>query len=108
MQIKKRMVSAWVFFFVSSALFPFSKGGIKGTVVDQNNNPIEGVKITIVSIEYPSQKFNLKTNKKVSSLYLFLLLKTTTIILSSFSEVNVSAHGRGDRRVPFSTLLCGL
>jgi len=64
MKIDIRTLPAWVLFFFSSALLALTKGGIKGTVVDQNNDPIEGVKVTIVSIEYPSQIFNLKTDKR--------------------------------------------
>jgi tetratricopeptide (TPR) repeat protein len=41
-----------------------SKGGIKGLVLEKDSNPVDGAKITITSVEYPSTNFTLKTNKK--------------------------------------------
>jgi len=41
-----------------------TKGGIKGHVVDEDHNPVEGVQLTITSVEYPSNKLTLKTNEK--------------------------------------------
>jgi tetratricopeptide (TPR) repeat protein len=45
-------------------LQPGTKGGIKGIVTDGAKNPLEGVPLTITSLEHPSEKHLLKTNKK--------------------------------------------
>lgn len=39
-------------------------GGIKGKIIDNDNNPIEGVQLTIINMEYPSERHTVKTNKK--------------------------------------------
>lgn len=39
-------------------------GQVKGTVVDAQNNPVEGAKITIMPAESTSRKLETKTNKK--------------------------------------------
>ncbi|UCC38697.1 MAG: tetratricopeptide repeat protein [Candidatus Aminicenantes bacterium] len=49
---------------LSLFLFPGTKGGIKGEIIDSNKNPIEGVKVIIISVDYPSERYNLKTDKK--------------------------------------------
>lgn len=59
----------YIFFLYSVVLFSFYlfsaiHGGIKGRIVDDNNNPIDVVRVTIISMEYPSEKYTLKTNKK--------------------------------------------
>jgi len=48
----------------SLMLLPGIKGGIKGRVVDQGNQPLEAATITIISVEHPSERHVLKTNKK--------------------------------------------
>jgi len=64
MRVKTVTIFILVFFLTSLLLLPITKGGIKGTIVDNDNNPIKGVKITIISVEYPSEQHPLITNKK--------------------------------------------
>lgn len=48
------------FFYIFSAVH----GSIRGKILDDNNNPIEEVRVAIISMEYPSERHTLKTNKK--------------------------------------------
>ena len=52
------------FLLFSGFVFFAVKGGIKGKIVDSLNNPIAGVAVTIISVDYPSQQYKLKTDKK--------------------------------------------
>jgi len=62
-KIKSVLFSSFLL-VLSSLLISTTKGGIKGIVVDKDNNPLEGVKITITSVEYPSTHFTLMTKTK--------------------------------------------
>jgi tetratricopeptide (TPR) repeat protein len=48
---------------VSPFLFSSVKGRIKGKIVDRESQPIEGVQVDIISVVYPSVRFQLKTRK---------------------------------------------
>jgi tetratricopeptide (TPR) repeat protein len=50
--------------FFPLRVFPVVKGGLKGKITDDKNNPISNVSVTIISVEYPSQQYKLTTNKK--------------------------------------------
>jgi Flp pilus assembly protein TadD len=52
------------FLFLSSLVFAAVKGGIKGKILDEKNNPVSGASVTIISVDYPSQQYKLTTNKK--------------------------------------------
>jgi tetratricopeptide (TPR) repeat protein len=55
------LLSVFLFsIFLSSSI----RGGIKGKIIGEAQNPIEGVNITILSVEYPSEQYKLKTNTK--------------------------------------------
>jgi tetratricopeptide (TPR) repeat protein len=41
-----------------------TKGGIKGIVFDSQKKSVEGAVLTIISVEYPSTQYALKTNKR--------------------------------------------
>jgi len=49
--------------FVSYAPAPV-QGTIKGIITDESGNPVEGVRITIASMQYAAVKLTLKSNKK--------------------------------------------
>ncbi len=51
-------------FLFSKLSFPAAHGAIKGKVFDRNKNPIEGVQLTIISMEYPTEQHLVKTDKK--------------------------------------------
>ena len=51
-------------FLFSKLSFPVAQGAIKGKVLDQNKNPLEGVQLTIISMEYPTEQHLVKTDKK--------------------------------------------
>jgi tetratricopeptide (TPR) repeat protein len=53
-----------VFFLFSGLAFSVIKGGIKGKILDSLNNPIAEAAVTIISVDYPSQQYKLKTDKK--------------------------------------------
>ncbi len=61
--IKKAL---FVFIFLSLSLYSFSsiQGTIKGTVKDKKGMPLEGVKVTVSSIQYSAVKYVLTTNQK--------------------------------------------
>lgn len=62
--MKKYIVFLLCLFSFSLHGFSAVHGGIKGKIVDNDNNPVEGVRVTIISMEYPSERYTLKTNKK--------------------------------------------
>jgi tetratricopeptide (TPR) repeat protein len=64
MRRQTKIVTLLIFFLFSSRLFPAIKGGIKGKIVDSQTNPIAGVTVTIISVDYPSEQHKLTTNKK--------------------------------------------
>ena len=51
-------------FFLVSDLSAVVQGTIKGVIKDKKGNVIEGVKITIVSLQYSAVRYALKTNAK--------------------------------------------
>lgn len=65
---KVHILSGMICFYVTVILVFSSatsiQGTIKGMVKDINGNPIEGVKITITSMQYAAVRFTLKSNKK--------------------------------------------
>ncbi len=50
--------------FVAGQLSAAVQGTIRGTVKDKKGNPLEGVKITILSMSYTIVKFSVKSDKK--------------------------------------------
>ena len=68
--MKKIIVLLSLMAFFASALLVVSdlsagiQGTIKGIVKDKKGNVVEGVKITIVSLQYSAVKYTLKTNAK--------------------------------------------
>lgn len=62
--MKKYIFSLFGLFLFSLYILSSVHGGIKGKILDNNDNAIEGVRVTIISIEYPSERHPLKTNKK--------------------------------------------
>jgi len=52
------------FLFLSSLVFAGAKGGIRGKIFDEKNNPITGALVTIISVDYPSEQYKLTTNRK--------------------------------------------
>lgn len=62
--MKKYIVFLLCLFLFSLHVFSAVHGGIKGKIVDNKNNPIDGVGVIIISMEYPSERLTLKTNKK--------------------------------------------
>jgi tetratricopeptide (TPR) repeat protein len=51
-------------FLIISALTAFQQGAFRGTVRDKNGNPLEGVKVTIVSMSYSAVKLTVRSDKK--------------------------------------------
>ena len=62
--MKKAILIIISLFLFSYLSYPAAYGGIKGKVHDPNKNPLEGVQITITSMEYPTEQHLVKTNKK--------------------------------------------
>jgi tetratricopeptide (TPR) repeat protein len=62
--MRKVLFVLLLLFFFSGFSFPAVNGGIKGKVFDRSKNPIEGVQLTIISMEYPNEQHIVKTNKK--------------------------------------------
>ncbi|MBE3144286.1 MAG: tetratricopeptide repeat protein [Planctomycetes bacterium] len=58
------MATLIVFLLFSPAATPAIKGEIKGKIVNAQTNPIAGVTVTIISVDYPSEQYKLMTNKK--------------------------------------------
>ena len=52
------------FLLVSGLVFSAVKGGIKGKILDSLNHPIAEAAVTIISVDYPSQQYKLRTDKK--------------------------------------------
>ncbi len=60
----RRMFFSLILSLIPIFLFSGVQGGIKGKILDKTTKaPIEGVKVTITSMEYSTIRFNLKTNK---------------------------------------------
>ena len=62
--MRKVLFVLLVLVFFSGFSFLAATVGIKGKVFDRNKNPIDGVQLTIISIEYPNEQHIVKTNKK--------------------------------------------
>ncbi|HET7617864.1 MAG TPA: tetratricopeptide repeat protein [Vicinamibacterales bacterium] len=64
--IRRSLVAcaAAVVFALSAGAASAQTGQVKGTVVDAQNKPVEGAKITIMPAESTSRKLETKTNKK--------------------------------------------
>jgi tetratricopeptide (TPR) repeat protein len=68
--MKKRFLlsASFLAFFLTVILVSYApapvQGTIKGIVADKNGNPIEGARITVVSMQYSAVKLVLKSNKK--------------------------------------------
>jgi Flp pilus assembly protein TadD len=61
---KKLFVSLLLIFLVCGHLSASTQGTMRGTVKDKKGNPLEGVKITIISMSYSIVKFVVKSDKK--------------------------------------------
>ena len=67
--MKKTFILSITMSFFTILILIFSllasvQGGIKGVVKDKKGNPIEGVKITITSMQYSAVRITIKSNKK--------------------------------------------
>jgi len=64
--MKKMMLLSFVFILVVcvSHMLASVQGTIRGTVTDKNGNPIEEVRITVMSMQYSTVSIALKSNKK--------------------------------------------
>jgi Tfp pilus assembly protein PilF len=62
--LKKNLFLCLIFFLIILYIYPGTFGGIKGKVVDKDNKPLIGVKLTITNIEYTTDRREIKTNKK--------------------------------------------
>jgi tetratricopeptide (TPR) repeat protein len=51
-------------FLAMSALSAFQQGSFRGTVKDTKGNPLEGVKVTIISMSYSAVKLTVRSDKK--------------------------------------------
>ncbi len=59
-----RFIGFLILFIIPAILFSGVQGGVKGKIIDKTKKtPIEGVKVTITSMEYSIVRFTLKTNK---------------------------------------------
>ncbi len=56
--------TALLAFLVISHLSAFQQGAFRGTVKDTKGNPLEGVKVTIISMSYSSVKLTVRSDKK--------------------------------------------
>jgi tetratricopeptide (TPR) repeat protein len=62
--IKKIMVFICCLFLYKASLLFAQEGKIVGQVLDSSGNPLEKVKVTIISIKVSSRKFEVNTNKE--------------------------------------------
>jgi Tfp pilus assembly protein PilF len=63
-RLRKSIFSIFGLFLLCIYIYPSVHGGIKGKIVGKDNNPINGVRVTIISMEYTTERYAMKTNKK--------------------------------------------
>ena len=61
---KAALRTALLAFLAISHLSAFQQGAFRGTVKDTKGNPLEGVKVTIISMSYSSVKMTVRSDKK--------------------------------------------
>lgn len=63
--MKKRAPGIWLLvFLLISHLSAFQQGAFRGTVKDKKGNPLEGVRITIISMSYSTVKLTVRSDSK--------------------------------------------
>lgn len=63
--MRKSIFSILGLYLLCIFIYPSIFGGIRGEIVGKDNNPIIGVRVTIISEEYPTtDRYTMKTNKK--------------------------------------------
>jgi len=62
--VRKYVILAFIIGLFSFTLWPSVEGKIKGIITDSSGNPLEKVKVTIISLKASSKKFELRTDKE--------------------------------------------
>jgi len=101
--MKKAVLWITFFFMFSGFVYSGPYGSIKGKIHDAAKNPLEGVQVTITSMEYPTEQHFVKTNNKGEFIQIGLspayyqvkcekegygsVIKEIRVTLQGFSEV---------------------